>query len=69
LFLGLVSKSRQKIRSESTSKQRRESESSEADCGGESTSRASSSAALEEVAGVQPEVQKTPRKIDGIKGF
>lgn len=45
-------------------KQRQESESSE---GGECSTRAPSTC-LEEVSGVQPEIQKTPRKIDGIKG-
>lgn len=46
-------------------KQRHESESSE---GGEA-SRTPSSLAIEEVIGVQPEIQKTPKKIDGVKGI
>lgn len=45
-------------------KQRQESESSES---GDFIIRAASTS-LEEVSGVQPEVQKTPRKIEGIKG-
>lgn len=34
----------------------------------ESSNSAPAPARIEEVAGVEPEVQRTPRKIDGVKG-